>query len=236
LKPELITFDCAGTLLDVNWNPGEFAVTCAHHCGLDLDPTASDRFGSMLRDRHRDYLKLNLARDHRRCEVFWDQLTADWLDEMRVDSGFWLGHIRAASKYLGFGPKSTIFKVFDDVMPCLRKLRSHNVPTAVISNWDYSLHEILEVMGLTPYFELVIASLEEGIEKPDPRVFELTLRQFGVDAAKAVHVGDDPLDDLRGARQVGMRAILVDRNLPAPMAPPYIRSLSELYGALRWSN
>jgi putative hydrolase of the HAD superfamily len=110
------------------------------------------------------------------------------------------------------------------------------VRTAVISNWDHSLHQILRIMNLHHRFDLVVASLEEGFEKPDPRIFIQTLEKLGVRPENAAHVGDDPTDDLNGARAVGMRAVLIDRSLRSPASPPYIASLDDLPGALGWKD
>jgi putative hydrolase of the HAD superfamily len=46
-----------------------------------------------------------------------------------------------------------------------------------------------------------------GIRKPDPEIFRLTLRQVGVAPDQAVHVGDDPVLDVKGPKDAGMRAI-----------------------------
>lgn len=236
MKPDLITFDCAQTLLQVNWKVGEFAVTCADRSGLELDQAAADLYGSLFHQRQKEYLQVNLTRDRHQGEAFWDRLTQDWLKELGHDPAVWHQPIKTASKEIGFSRNSEIFKIYEDVLPCLDYLKGHGVKTAIISNWDYSLHGILEVMDLHHRFDLVVASLEEGFEKPDPRIFLETLEKLGVEPANAAHVGDDPIDDLQGARNVGMRAVLIDRALKAPTSPPYISSLSDLSGALGWRD
>ena len=83
------------------------------------------------------------------------------------------------------------------------------------------------MFGLTDYFEHVVASLEEGVEKPDPRLFQIVLDRLGVEAENALHVGDSPRDDWQGATDAGMRALVIDRGNPAP-SEARITSLAQL--------
>jgi REG-2-like HAD superfamily hydrolase len=236
LKPDLITFDCAQTLLEVNWRVGEFAVTSAAHAGLDLDESAAWLYSRLFREREPEFLQVNLTRNSTSVEAFWSDLTEAWLQELGHDPKVWQPPVSAAAKEIGFGPNSSIFRVYDDVIPCLDKLAALGVRTAVISNWDHSLHHIMKIMDLDRRFDLIVASLEEGFEKPDPRIFLQTLEKLGVKPDRAAHVGDHPIDDLKGARDVGMRAVLIDRGLKSPASPPYIASLLDLPGALGWND
>lgn len=72
-----------------------------------------------------------------------------------------------------------------------------------------TLRELLGRFRLLGYFDHTTFSDEVGIRKPAPEIFALTLRAIGGDAASAVHVGDDPVLDVRGAQAAGMRAIQV---------------------------
>jgi len=236
VKPALVTFDCAQTLIAVDWRVGDHAVSCAEHCGLEVHPSASSAYEGLYHERLKEYREVNLTRDRAQCEAFWDRITYEWIVGMCHDPQVWVRKMRDTSKKLGFGPDSSIFKVYSDVIPCLAALKSQGIQTAIISNWDYSLHGILEVMQLDQWFDVVIASLEEGFEKPDPRIFHLVLDRLGISPEDALHVGDDPIDDLKGARDVGMRAVLIDRNRTTYPVPPYIASLSQLQGAFAWSS
>jgi len=80
----------------------------------------------------------------------------------------------------------------------------------------------------------VTVSLEEGIEKPDPRLFHLTLERLGVVAADVVHIGDNEIDDIEGASAAGVRALRIDRKAGAS-GNGVIRSLDELPEAFAWS-
>jgi putative hydrolase of the HAD superfamily len=70
------------------------------------------------------------------------------------------------------------------------------------------LREVMRRDGLLSYFGALAFSDELGIAKPQPEPFTRTLEALGVAAAEAAHIGDLPETDLRGARRVGMKAIL----------------------------
>ncbi len=97
------------------------------------------------------------------------------------------------------------------------------------------LRKILERYGLLAPFKLLTFSDECGVRKPAPEIFHLTLRQLGVTPEDAVHVGDDPVLDVQGAQEAGMRVIQVAARPPAAPSPKpdgVIRQLGELPAAL----
>jgi putative hydrolase of the HAD superfamily len=97
-----------------------------------------------------------------------------------------------------------------DAADALSRLRAAGIVTGVISNSNGSVRQALETAGLLPHLGFVIDSTVVGIAKPDPRVFALGLTAASVDAREAVYVGDSYFVDVRGARAVGMGAVLFD--------------------------
>jgi FMN phosphatase YigB (HAD superfamily) len=98
------------------------------------------------------------------------------------------------------------------------------------------LRQILDRSGLLGLFEVLTFSDECGIRKPDPEIFSLTLRQMGVEPEDAVHVGDDAILDVEGARDAGMVVVQVtpDGRSTAPVKPDaIITGLRGLPSALR---
>jgi HAD superfamily hydrolase (TIGR01509 family) len=65
----------------------------------------------------------------------------------------------------------------------------------------------LEICGLASCVDVLVASQEVGIAKPDPRIFRIALAQLGVAAEQAVMVGDSWSADVLGARAAGIRAV-----------------------------
>jgi HAD superfamily hydrolase (TIGR01509 family) len=103
--------------------------------------------------------------------------------------------------------------VDDGALAALETLKGAGYKLALVSNImrtpGATLRQLLGRFRLLGYFEHTTFSDEVGIRKPAPEIFALTLRAIGGDAASAVHVGDDPVLDVRGAQAAGMRAIQV---------------------------
>lgn len=68
----------------------------------------------------------------------------------------------------------------------------------------------IELLGLDDLVDFCVVSGEEGVWKPDPRIFAEALRRGGTEAADAVFVGDSAEHDVAGARGAGIRPIWVD--------------------------
>jgi putative hydrolase of the HAD superfamily len=121
------------------------------------------------------------------------------------------------------------FTVFDDAPSALAAARKRGLRVAVASNWDVSLHEVLDRLGLAAALDAIVTSAEVGARKPAPGVFVEALRRLGVPAAEAVHVGDGVAEDVDGARSAGVRPILIARTAGAvPAGVTTITSLAEL--------
>ena len=123
------------------------------------------------------------------------------------------------------------FRAYPEVPDVLARLRARGARLAVVSNWDVSLHDVLERTGLRPLVDAVVISAELGVAKPDPAIFRAALDRLGVAPDGAVHVGDSLEHDVAGARAAGLEAVLVNRNgAVAPDGVRTVASLAELVG------
>lgn len=107
-----------------------------------------------------------------------------------------------------------VFELLPQALPALDALAARGLALGVVANWDLSLRSHLARLGLHARFAAVVVSPEVGVEKPHPRPFRLALEQLGVTPGRAVHIGDDEVDEL-GAKAAGMRF------LPAPLADAF---------------
>jgi REG-2-like HAD superfamily hydrolase len=105
------------------------------------------------------------------------------------------------------------WRLADDAMPALERLRARGFGIAVISNWDDRLRATLDGLGVLACIDALVVSAEVGVEKPDPRIFDIACAQLGVAPHQLVHIGDDDDDDLAGARAAGCGAVHVERDL-----------------------
>jgi putative hydrolase of the HAD superfamily len=223
-----VVFDLDGTLHDhhtsvVNalhkWVP-----TFGSPCSDDLIRawfTAEDTYFPMWRDglisyqekrRHqlRDFLpEINVLVD-----------TDDELDPLYPE---YLAHYEAS------------WSMFPDVESALQLVRDFGLPAAVLTNGRAEQQNAkVRALGLTDYFQCVIASEKLGVSKPNPAAFHAVCEALDVVPAETLYVGDDYILDVIGARNAGLRAVYLDRLDAGPRdETARIKSLDDLGAYLR---
>ena len=119
---------------------------------------------------------------------------------------------------------------YDDVRPALARLR-RRYRLFALSNGNADL----ERCGIGDLFDGHVTAIAAGAAKPDARIFAALVGVAGVSAAEIMHVGDDPLADVHGARQAGMKSLWLNRcavrRWPAELPPPArtISTLAEIF-------
>ncbi len=225
-----ITFDCAQTLIEVAWNPEFNLCEAARTIGLRLPQEAASAYRDLFQTRMPQFLEMNLKRSATEGRKFYEALTRDWLSNIGCESER-AEDVTNAAEQLVFGPDTRVFQVYAETAEALKNLAAKDFVLGVISNWDYSLHRVLEMFGLDRYFSATVASLEEGVEKPDPKLFQIALAKLGCKAEETFHIGDDPIDDIQGATRSGIRAALIDRTQVANL-PGRLSSLLQISEAI----
>lgn len=129
---------------------------------------------------------------------------------------------------------SSSYKLYNDTLPALRRLQRGGYRLGLISNFEGWLEELLVELEVGHIFDTTVISAVEGIEKPDPGIYEIALRRAAVTPDRAVHVGDSPGNDAAPAAELGMTAVLLDRDDRYEHLNLYrrISSLEELPGLL----
>jgi len=122
------------------------------------------------------------------------------------------------------------FELFEDALPVLGELRGHGLRLGLLSNTGRDLDAFVAHHGID--VDTLLTSRLHGKTKPHETIFRAMLERLGVPAERAAMVGDDPTDDVDGARAVGMRAWLVDRDDRFPDQGERLRDLRELPAAL----
>ena len=127
------------------------------------------------------------------------------------------------------------FTMYEEVPDVLRAIHAGGTKIGLISNTQRCLASFQTHFELDGLFAVAVSSADHGYMKPHPSIFEAALREIGSSASRSVMVGDSLAHDIEGARQLGMRAVLVSRGaVPAACPPdvPVIRSLRDLPGLL----
>ena len=111
-----------------------------------------------------------------------------------------------------------LFRFFDDAESTLQVLSKY-CEIGLIANQSEDIHELLELSGLGRFFKVQAISSSVKLKKPDPRIFELALKQAGRYSEDCIMVGDRLDTDICPANTLGMTTIRVTDSLFALQVP-----------------
>jgi len=128
------------------------------------------------------------------------------------------------------------WREYPDVKPTLEALKEEGCRLGVITNSERTLRDTLRDRDLLDYLDALIISEEMNAEKPDPSIFNAALERVGLPPESCVHVGNLMEVDVRGARQVGMTPVWLDRERLGKQTSDMLRinSLSDLLFLFRF--
>jgi putative hydrolase of the HAD superfamily len=220
--PRAVLFDLDDTLFD-HRRSARAALTELHRVhgrGTDLDGFEREHT-RFLEVMHIEVLAGRVGLDEARRERFRRVFLAfgialDAADVDAVASAYRSGYMSAR-------------RALDGAADLLIALRPHARIGIVTNNFLDEQRDKLDYCGLAPLVDMLIASEDVGVSKPDRGIFDIALDRMGVTAADAVMVGDSWVNDVAGAVQAGIRAIWFnpDRK-PAPVDPPGVREIHAL--------
>jgi len=126
--------------------------------------------------------------------------------------------------------RSDAWTLFPETGDVLSDLKSKGYNLGIISNFDSRVYDVMKRLGIYEYFDTLVISSEAGYAKPEHMIFSIALERTGTDPAQTLHIGDDLHNDFHGARALGIKALLLDRegeHDPADL-PDRIKHLSEV--------
>jgi putative hydrolase of the HAD superfamily len=221
MKLEAVVFDVDFTLAKPGPDLGpEGYRRLGERFGLELDPARYD-------DARRDAiatLKRHPELDH--DEEVWNLFT----ERIIVGMGGAGDTYACALEMTRAWERAEHFDLFEDALPVLDELRGYGLRLALLSNTGRDLDQFVAHHGIQ--VDAILTSRVHGKTKPHETIFRALLAELGVPPAAAAMVGDDPSDDVAGARAVGMRAWLVDRDGRFPDHPDRLTDLRALPAAL----
>jgi putative hydrolase of the HAD superfamily len=221
-NPRAVLFDVDFTLC----RPGpelsaeRYARIASRH-GVTLDPA--------LYERAREAAVLNLKRHPELLhdDSIWHRFTEEIFTGMGGPEE--IASECATEIELGW-EVSENFELYEDALPALEEVRRAGLRIGIVSNGIRDLTEFVAHHRLD--VDAIVDSRSHGRVKPHPTIFEAALDLLGVRAIDAVMVGDSLEEDIEGARALGMRAILVDRDERHPEVEDRLTDLLGLPAAL----
>ncbi len=165
-----------------------------------------DRFVSAYIVAHEKYRKV-------RYEQFKEVTNAVWVAEALCSLGFQVtpeeSRMKAALNVF-FQDFLDSLTLRDGAKKLLKQVQSKG-KVGLISNFTYApvIHCSLRKLGISAFFNAVVISEEVGWRKPSSRIFQDALNKLHVQACEAVYIGDSPIEDIKGAKEAGLKTVFV---------------------------
>jgi len=201
-------------------SPERYARIAGRH-GVTLDPA--------LYEQARETAVLNLKRHPELLhdDSIWHRLTEEIFTGMGGPQEI---ASECATEIEQGWEVSENFELYEDALPVLEELRRAGLRIGLVSNGIRDLTEFVAHHRLD--VDANVDSRSHGHVKPHPTIFEAALELLGVRAADTIMVGDSLEEDVEGARALGMRAILIDREERHPEIEDRLTDLFGLPAAL----
>eukprot|EP01025_Chloroclados_australasicus_P049525 TRINITY_DN5645_c0_g5_i1.p3 TRINITY_DN5645_c0_g5~~TRINITY_DN5645_c0_g5_i1.p3 ORF type:complete len:287 (-),score=41.73 TRINITY_DN5645_c0_g5_i1:1436-2197(-) len=200
------------------------AIVSAAYRGLLLDATGtlfspSEALGAVYLRYGRKYgVTLDESEIHYRYRIAYNSPWGNSKIRFQSDAkDFWqhiifqstgCNHPQYINEVYDYYARPEAWVVTKGAIPSLQRIKQAGIKTAVISNFDTRLRLLLSRLKMAQYFDEVMCSAEQGVEKPNPVIFERACEKLGLGVEEVVHVGDDRRNDLWGARDAGVHAWL----------------------------
>jgi HAD superfamily hydrolase (TIGR01549 family) len=209
-KITTVFFDFGGTLCDYYPSNAEIWSKIAARLGYQIPPDDSRIHQGMK----------NMTQAYQRLDISFGQLTANQLhtlncqvlNAMGIDGSGTQDTI--AAEFLA-REKAGLYTLYPDIPQTLHALKQKGIKMGLISNVGQELaitrRPFLKENGILHFFDTIIFSVEVGVVKPEKAIFDLALREIGEgNPSSTMHVGDSPIEDVKGARNAGLIPILFD--------------------------
>jgi len=209
-RPEAICFDLGYTLMHHSPSGPELYRRILEEAGYPFDLATLDAAHRPAREMY-----ARSVREGRDFESTMEDALAFWTEyNLILLEGLGVPRERHADlaeliARTAWSPES--WQLFPDALDTLDALRRRGLRLAIVSNFVDTLEALCELHRLSPYFDVIVASVEARAMKPDARIFRRALHRLGVAPAAAWHVGDNYWADVLGARAAGLTPVLVDR-------------------------
>ena len=209
-----IVFDVGGTLLRLNYDAlAQMYVAAGAALGTPLEfaqaRAAIETLENEVPLRQQSRL-VSLEREN--GKAFWNEFYTDGFRRLGVTGDV----SRAVTEICERFQRGEFEALYVDVIPALAALRARGKRLGILSNFSPNLENVLRQVGIHHYFSFFVVSALVGIEKPDPRIFDVMVRVVNAPREEIAYVGDSVFHDIAGARRAGIAGILVDRQNQHP--------------------
>ncbi len=184
MKKDVIIFDLGGVLID--WNPAHLFDKIFH------------------KPEEKKYFFKNICTDDWHAQQDAGRKTAEATEELVMKHPDWAHHIKAF--YARW--KEMFGGAIEGTVDILKELKGRNYKLYALTNWSAELFdETASDYPFLKWFEGIVKSGEEKINKPDLRIYNILLHRFAIDPTTAIYI-DDRESNVRAAEKLGMEGIV----------------------------
>ena len=199
-----IGFDLDGTLFDYNSSVESALLEWAKNRNWNSDKV-SEFWKKGEQEFYPKYLKGEISFNEQRMErvrYLYKNLGSE-ISQNDIQSG--------VEEWLYLFKKN--WKAFSDVDVVLKQAQGKGFKLGILTNGNLDQQlDKLKVIGISDFFETVVASESIGISKPDPFPFQYLCRELESQEDQTVYIGDSFETDILGAANAGLKAIWINRN------------------------
>jgi HAD superfamily hydrolase (TIGR01549 family) len=202
-----VIFDYIGTLVNCrNYSMDTSKLKLYNALAAEGFDIGKDSFLEAYSLAHEKYRKV-------RYEQLREVTNAVWVAEALCNLGFTVTaddpRVKAALNVF-FQDFIDTLELRDGAKKLLRQAQKQG-KTALISNFTHAtvIYKSLRKMKISEFFNAVVVSEEVGWRKPSARIFKDSLNKLQIEASEAVYIGDSPNEDIKGAKQAGLKTVFV---------------------------
>jgi putative hydrolase of the HAD superfamily len=212
-RPKAIFFDVGWTLVHPRESLWDIFAALAREVGAPMDARQAEElvYSLMSANRENAVAEFESGASYSDSDAEFALLFTTMARAIFTIAGFPGDHDALALRFMERFWTRDNWVVYPEVVEAIGELRGHGVRVGILSNAGSDLLDFLGLLDLLRHVDFTVVSAIEGMKKPDSRIFTRALERAGVAPEHAVHVGDMYLEDILGARRVGVRPLLMER-------------------------
>lgn len=227
--PKVIFFDAMGTLFGLKSSVGVIYQQFALKQGVKTDAKSlNEAFISSYKIAPSLAFSANSFAETSQREFLWwknvVEMTFQQVEALDSFSDF----TDFFQEIYGYFATEKPWYIYPDVIPCLEYWQEQKISLGIISNFDSRLISVLKALDLEHFFTSITISSVAGFAKPDQNIFEIALKKHGLSPNQAWHIGDSKNEDYLGAKNVGIHAFWLNRDLHSVNIENQLPNLSSL--------
>jgi putative hydrolase of the HAD superfamily len=205
-----VFFDFFNTLVGYETSREQVYMEVCAKYGIKVDQRALVRAYPIADKYLRDQFRIRPSNKRSKLNMF--NLYLNHASVLLNNAGVKINKMTAFQIVLNWLRYNWDFVPFQDGLDILKYCKENNYLVGVISNIDKDMADLFLKLGMKQYIDFYVTSHEAGCDKPAPGIFNLALKKANIKPEEIIYIGDQYETDMLGAKGVGIKGVLIDRN------------------------